>query len=250
MTPRILVTVGGRTALPVVAGLSRLPVDVWAAAPRDMIHHVASLPSNRVVALRSSNGRAEGEEILEAARELRVNGVIPTGDDDLAATADLGWVFDLRGVALAAPPAWTLAACADSDALARAWGHGGAAGHGGRPGAETWWDVVVDRDGGLRWVHTRGAPGEPGSLARVGGAVRALGLRYAASLLVRVQDDGRSALVKVCPRFTTALTPVVARGVNLPRIVLEILLRQEFARRSSGAPSMWAPSPAHPVARA
>jgi hypothetical protein len=242
MIPRVLVTVGGRTALPVLAGLVRLPLDVWAAAPRAMVHHVASLPANRLLVLEAERGRAQGEEVLEVVRELRADAVVPTGDDDLGATSQFGWVFDMRGVALAAPAPWTLAACRDPRALARAWPAHAESGVGSRPGAETWWDVVADRDGALRWVRTRGAPSEPGALASVGAAARNLGLRYAASLRVRVQDDGRSALVEVRPRFTPALAPVVARGVNLPRIVLELLLRTEFPRRSSGAPSTWASS--------
>lgn len=251
MTPRILITVGGRTALPVLAGLVRLPVEVWAAAPRTMVHHVASLPASRLVTLSAERGARAGEEILEVARDLRANAVVPTGDDDLRATAELGWVFDLRGVALAAPAPWTLAACEDPGALQRAWGGADLTGPGTtRPGAETWWDVVVDRDGGLRWVHTRGAAAESGSLVRVGDAVRGLGLRYAASLLTRGQDDGSTALVKVKPRFTTALSPVVARGVNLPRIVLELLLRRNLPRFSNGAPSTWAPAGSQPLVQA
>jgi hypothetical protein len=247
MKPRILVTVGGRTALPVLAGLIRLPVDVWAAAPEGLTHHVQSLPGDRVIPLGSLGGRAYGEEVLEVTRDLRADAVIPTGDADLRATADLGWVFDLRGVALAAPAIWTLSACEDPSALARAWperdvGAGSEGGPGTRPGSETWWDVVVDRDGGLRWVRARGAAAGPDALARVGEATRALGLRYAASLLTRVQDDGRMALVKVRPRFTASLGPVVARGVNVPRIVLELLLRRELPRATTGAPSTWAPS--------
>lgn len=248
MTPRILITVGGRTALPVLAGLVRLPVEVWAAAPRTMVHHVASLPASRLVPLSTERGPKAGEEILEVARDLRADAVIPTGDDDLRATAELGWVFDLRGVALAAPAPWTLAACQDPGALERAWG--GAGSGMTRPGAETWWDVVVDRDGGLRWVHTRGAAPQSGSLVRVGEAVRGLGLRYAASLLTRGQEDGSTALVKVVPRFTTALSPVVARGVNLPRIVLELLLRRDLPRFSTGAPSTWAPAGSQPLVQA
>ncbi len=241
MTPRILVTVGGRTALPVLAGLTRLPLDVRAATSDALAHHTGSFPANRRVPLSDA---ASGEEILELARELDVDAVIPTGDVDLRAVAELAWVFDLRGVAVSAPAIWTLEACADPAALARAWpAHPATRAPDGAAGpADTWWDLIVDRDGGLRWASTRGAVAGPDTLGRVGAAARALGLRYAASLLTRAHADGRSELVRVVPRFTPALGPVVARGVNVPRILLELLLRRGLPRVSAGAPSIWAPA--------
>lgn len=249
MNPRVVVTVGGRTARPLFAGLARLPVDVWAAVPCDMIDHVRDLPSERVITLGKAGGRDLGEEVLEAARVVRADAVVPTGDLDLRATAELAWVFDLRGVALAAPAPWTLATCDDAAALQRVWrsadGHTGEVGA-GRPGDETWWDVVVDREGALRWVHTRGAPAGSGGAKRIGAAARALGLRYAASLRTRVDESGCRALIQVMPRFTPALGPIIARNVAMPRLVLEVLLGQRMARSRAVAPTIRPPTDAHP----
>lgn len=238
MTPRILVTAGSRTALPVLAGLMRLPVEVHVATADGASRHAGSFPLTRTIRLADGGG----EEILDVATDLGVDAVIPTGDADLRAVAELAWVFDLRGIAVAAPAIWTLEACRDPGALARAWPAGAAADRNGNGSpTETWWDLIVDRDGGLRWVSTRGAVAGPDTLGRVGAAARALGLRYAASLLTRTGAGG-TELVQVVPRFTPALAPVVARGINVPRILLELLLRRELPRAKAGAPSMWAPT--------
>jgi hypothetical protein len=253
MTPRIVVTVGGRTARSVLAGLDRLPVDVWAAVPSDLTDHAGALPSERLITLGSSGGRDLGEEVLEAARVVRADAVIPTGDCDLRATAELAWVFDLRGVALAAPAPWTLANCSDAAALQRVWQKSGGGEDGeasARPGEETWWDVVVDREGGLRWVHSRGAPADPGGARRIGAVARALGLRYAASLCTRVDGRGRRDLIQVVPRFTPALGPVLARGVGMPRLVLEVLLGRKLARARADALTAWPRAEDSPLLRA
>lgn len=249
MSARVLVTVGGKTALPVLAGLMRLPVDVWAAAPAGNEGLLAGVRPDRRLALDRLGARDGGEEILEMARRLRIEAVLPTGDVDLRAVSELGWVFDLRGVAVAAPASWSLDACADSEALRRAWTASGRAGSlRGTPGAETWWDVVADRQGALRWIQTRGAGAGREALVRVARAVQSLGIRYAASFCMKVDDDGLGELVQVVPRFNGALAPVMARGINLPRILLEVLLDRDVPRVEGAAPSTWAASGATALA--
>jgi hypothetical protein len=197
---------------------------------------MAGIPRDRRFTLERSGARDGGEEILEIARQVRAEAVIPTGDDDMRATSHLGWVFDLRGVALAAPAPWTIEACRDPTALERIWTSTGEPPR-GVPGAETWWDVIADREGALRWIHTRGAGTGREGMVRVAKAVRSLGLRYASSLRMRIGEDGQGRLVEVVPRFNGALAPVLARGINLPRILLEVLVERDIPRAPGGAPS-------------
>jgi hypothetical protein len=109
----------------------------------------------------------------------------------------------------------------------------------GRPGDETWWDVIADREGGLRWIQTRGVGSGRDALVRVSRTVRALGLRYATSLRMRIDEEGQGDLVEVVPRFSTALVPVMARGINLPRIVLEAVLQKDLPRVEAPDASKW-----------